>query len=113
MKLSEMSTDKAMEVMANMLPAISRVMANKKVAVLFAPDNGKETDGIKFFFDMAMTLLKECKDDAAEIIGILCEKTAEQVKKQNFLVTAKDIMGCYDKELADFFTSFKRSRPGS
>lgn len=113
MKLSEMSTDKAMAVMANMLPAVSRMMSNEKVAALFAPDKDKEENGIKFFFDMAMTLLKECKDDAVEIIGVLCDKTAEQVKKQNILVTAKDIMGCYDKELADFFTSFKRSRPVS
>lgn len=113
MKLSEMSTDKALEVMANMLPAVSRVMSNEKVAALFAPDKDKEQNGIKFFFDLAVVLLKECKDDAAEIIGALCGKTAEQVKKQNILVTAKDIMGCYDKELADFFSSFKPTRQES
>ena len=110
MKLSEMSTEKALEVMANMLPAVSRVMSNEKVAALFAPDKGKDQNGIKFFFDLAVTLLKECKDDAAEIIGVLCDKTTEQVKKQNILVTAKDITSCYDKELADFFTSLRPTR---
>ena len=111
MKLSEMSTDKAMEVMANMIPAISRVIDNPKVSGLFErkPDD-TSTAGIKFFVNVATVLLKECKADAAEIIGLLCDKTTEEVCSQNLLVTMKDVMSCYDKELIDFFTSLKRSR---
>lgn len=115
MKLSQMSTEKAMETMANLLPAISHVMENPKVVALMtdAANQDTEASGMKFFFSVATTLLHECKEDALEIVAILCDKSAEKVRQQTILATAKDIMSCYDKELIDFFHSCRRVRPES
>lgn len=115
MKLSQMSTDKAMETMANMIPAISRVMENSKVTALISAA-GKENDeqsSIKFFFSVVNVLLRECKADALEMVAILCDKSPEAVSEQTIITTAKDIMSCYDKELMDFFSSCRHTRPES
>lgn len=115
MKLSQMSTEKAMETMANLLPAISHVMENPKIVSLMADAEKEttETGVMKFFFSLVNALLRECKEDALEIVAILCDKPAEKVRQQTVIATAKDIMSCYDKELIDFFRSCRRARPES
>lgn len=107
MKISEMTTSQAMEVMASMIPAVYRVFENKKVQEAMTVQEDPQGGGIKFFMTLAAVLFRECKRDAAEIVGILCGKTVEQVMQQNIVVTMKDVASCYDKELMDFFSSFK------
>lgn len=114
MKLSQMPTEKAMEAMANLIPAISRVAENPKViALLSAADKETaEQAGLKFFFSLANVLLRECRADALEMVAVLCDKTPEDVAKQSIIATVKDIASCYDKELIDFFRSFRHIQQG-
>lgn len=101
MKLSEMSTEKATECMAAIVPAMRSIMENEGVVKLIAehrtPADKKEMTDL--FFD----LMKNKKQEVACILSQLTGKTSADVLHQPFSETVKDITDCIDADLMSFF----------
>lgn len=115
MKLSEMTTDEVTETLLCITPYAANIMGDKELmdklgesvkgattAQLFALGANKITQ-------IAPMLLKDHKTDVYSILGALNGKTAEEVGKQSFIETMKQIReAVQDKELRDFFKSWKQ-----
>ena len=115
MKLSELSTDRAMDVLCEITPYITNILSDEKLlselktaiefekaetrAEQFALIGGKITKIVPI-------IMEEKKYDLFGIIGVLNEKTPEEIAKQNIIKTMKQIREITkDKELLDFFKS--------
>ena len=115
MKLSELSTDKAVDTLCELTPYITNILSDEsllnelRTAVDFKDANtlaermaliaSKITNIIPI-------LLKNRKSDVFGILGALNEKSVEEIAKQNFIKTMKQIKDiAKDKELLDFFKS--------
>lgn len=115
MKLSELSTDRATDVLCELTPYITNILSDEallselRTAIDFKESNtlaekmaltaGKITNIIPI-------LLKNRKSDVFGILGALNEKSVEEIAKQNFIKTMKQIKDiAKDKELLDFFKS--------
>lgn len=118
MRLSQVSTDKAMDVLCELTPHITEILSDEelmeelKTAVDFDVE-GCETLAGRFAMigdkisKIIPILLKKKKYNLFSILGVLNEKTAEEISKQNFLITMKQIKEMSkDKELVNFFKSW-------
>lgn len=115
MKISEMSTEKAMDVLCELTPYVTSIVTDEELIAELksAIDFGKANTMAE---KMALTagkitkiipiLLRNKKNDVFGIVGVLNNKTIEEVAKQNIIVTMKQIRDiAKDKELLDFFKS--------
>jgi hypothetical protein len=110
-----LSTDRATDVLCELTPYITNILSDEallselRTAVDFKEANtlaekmaltaGKITNIIPI-------LLKNRKSDVFGILGALNEKSVEEIAKQNFIKTMKQIKDiAKDKELLDFFKS--------
>ena len=115
MKLSELNTDRATDVLCEIAPYAMNIMSDEELMVELktAVDFKQATT---FAEQIALVggkiskivpiLLKKRKSDVFGILGALNEKTPEEIAKQNILKTMlqiKDISK--DKELLGFFKS--------
>ena len=115
MKISEISTDNAMDVLCELTPYVTNIVTDEnlvaelKKAIDFKDANtmaekialtaGKITKIIPI-------ILKNRKHDVFGIVGVLNDKTIDEIAKQNIIVTMKQIRDiAKDKELLDFFKS--------
>lgn len=115
MKISELSTEKATEVLCGLTPHVANIVTDEalitelKNAIDFTKANtmaekmaltaGKITKIIPI-------LLRNKKNDVFGIVAVLNGKTIEAVAKQNIITTMKQIRDiAKDKELLDFFKS--------
>ena len=115
MKLSEFSTDKAMDVLCEITPYIENIITDTElIAELKKAINldNAETMAAKMALAVAKItkiipiLLKNRKEDFYGILSALNEKSVEEIAKQNIIVTAMQIRDiAKDKELLDFFKS--------
>lgn len=115
MKISEISTEKAMDVLCQLTPYVTSIVTDEELIAELksAIDFGKANTMAE---KMALTagkitkiipiLLRNKKNDVFGIVGVLNNKTIEEVAKQNIIVTMKQIRDiAKDKELLDFFKS--------
>ena len=115
MKLSELSTEKATDVLCEISPYAMNIMTDEelvdelKSAVDF---NGANTMAQKIALTVGKIskilpiLLKKRKADLFGILGALNEKSIEEIAKQNIIKTMSQIKDISkDKELLDFFKS--------
>ena len=112
MKISEMNTNQAADVLVRIADPASNIMHDKKVFdMLEKLATGNDSSPVKFFADnltMVVTvLLKDHRNDVFEIVAALSEKTVEEVGNQNIKTTVFDIKESFDKDLLDFFGSLK------
>ena len=115
MKISEISTDNALDVLCELTPYVTNIVTDEdlvgelKKAIDFKEANTKAEK-------MALTagkitkiipiILKNRKNDMFGIVGVLNGKTIDEVAEQNIIVTMKQIRDiAKDKELLDFFKS--------
>lgn len=115
MKISELSTDKAMSVLCEITPHIENIITDTElIAELKKAINldNAETLAAKMAVATAKItkiipiLLKNRKEDFYSILSALNEKSVEEIAKQNIIVTAMQIRDITkDKELLDFFRS--------
>lgn len=115
MKISELSTDKAMSVLCEITPHIENIISDVElIAELKKAINldNAETLAAKTALAAAKItkiipiLLKNRKEDFYGILSALNEKSVEEIAKQNIIVTAMQIKDiAKDKELLDFFKS--------
>jgi hypothetical protein len=115
MKLSELSTEKATDVLCEIAPYAMNIMTDEelvgelKAAVDF---KGANTMAQKIALTVGKIskilpiLLKKRKADLFGILGALNEKSIEEIAKQNIIKTMSQIKDISkDKELLDFFKS--------
>ena len=115
MKLSEFTTDKAMDVLCEIAPHAMNILTDEELTaeLKMAVDFGKAET---FAGKMALTIgklskilpivLKKRKFDIFGILGALYEKSVDEIAEQNIIYTMKQIREISkDKELLDFFKS--------
>ena len=110
MKLSDMSTLQAASCMADMIDAVGRIVkdANVKAAFERAIMAKKAYEQkMLLFTELTPLLLREHLEDAAQIVSVLMDKTADEVLAQSPAQTYADIRASLDGELLDFFASSK------
>lgn len=116
MKLSQLSTERAADVLCELTPYIANIVEDsalmeslrdaidtekvKTKAELIAIGAGKATR-------LVPIILKNRRSDVYGILAVLNEKSVEEIAKQNLLVTMRQIKNVSrDKELVDFFKSW-------
>lgn len=122
MKLSELETEKAYDMLCELTPHVESIVTDNELIeelrqeVDFSGCNTvieKYTAIVGKFSKILPTLMKKKKDDIFSIVAIVNDVTIETVKKQNVLVTMTQIKELIqDKELIDFFKSFKNAEGG-
>ncbi len=115
MKLSELSTERATDVLCEIAPYFMNIATDEElVGELKAAIDFEEADTMAE--KIALTagkiskilpiLLKKRKSDLFGVLGALNEKTVEEIAKQNIIKTMSQIRDISkDKELLDFFKS--------
>ena len=99
MKLSELSTEKATDVLCEIAPYAMNIMTDEELVDELKAAVGKISKILPI-------LLKKRKADLFGILGALNEKSVEEIAKQNIIKTMSQIKDISkDKELLDFFKS--------
>lgn len=117
MKLSELSTERAADVLCEVTPYIANITGDKalldELAIKF-DSKGKSVAELYTFSShkyaqLVPILLKDHRADVFGVLAALNETTAEQIGKQKVMETIKQVGELFrDKELLDFFKSFGR-----
>lgn len=124
MKLSEISTDRAAEVLCELTPLVDSIITDEELmqalsAAIGANDKAEMSVGQKLLLvsskmsKIVPILLKKRKSETFGILGILNGKTPEQIAAQNILVTMMQVRDlANDRELTDFFISCRKADRG-
>lgn len=110
MKISQMTTDQAADVMVRIAEPVANIMHDESVLEMLQKMMSADTNNpVKFIADnlgaITAALLKARREDVYEIVAALSGKTAEEVAGQKITQTIKDIKDSWDGELVDFFGS--------
>ena len=115
MKLSQMTTDRATDVLCEITPYVANIVGDEKLlAELRNAVDPKEVatkaelmaKGIEKVTKLVPIVLKKRKSDVFGILAALNEKTPEEISKQNIIATMAQVREVIkDKELMDFFRS--------
>lgn len=115
MKLSEMTTDRAMDVLCEITPCIANITADEELLAelrnAIDPKAVKTkaelmVKGVEKITKLAPIVLKKRKADVFGILAALNEKTVEEIGKQNIIATMAQVREVVkDKDLMDFFKS--------
>ena len=115
MKLSEMTTDRAMDVLCEITPCIANITADEELLEelrsAIDPKAVKTkaelmVKGVEKITKLVPIVLKKRKADVFGILAALNEKTAEEIGKQNIIATMAQVREVVkDKDLMDFFKS--------
>ena len=118
MKLSEMNTRQMADALCKLAEPIGNMVADKHFTDAFASALKRDQEGTigEQIAHAAKAVLPQILgthfDDLIAIAAALTGKTAEQVAAQRGTETIQDLMGCFDKELVDFFKSSARGASG-
>lgn len=124
MKLSEITTDRAAEVLCELTPLVDSIITDEELmqalsAAIGADDKAEMSIGQKLLLvsskmsKIVPILLKKRKSETFGILGILNGKTPEQIAAQNILVTMMQVRDlANDRELTDFFKSCRNAEGG-
>lgn len=115
MKLSELSTERATDVLCEIAPYAMAIMTDEelmaelKEAIDFKDANTmaeKIALTVSKLSKILPIFLKKRREELFGILGALNEKSVEGIAKQNIIITMKQVRDiCKDKELLDFFKS--------
>ena len=112
MKISEMSTDQASDVLVRIADPASNIMHDQdSIAVIEKLAKADGDSALSFIADnlvpVCTVLLKTHRKDLYEIIAALSGKSKKEIAEQKWYDTIKDIKACWDGDLASFFGSLK------
>ena len=116
MKISELSTDRAADVLCEITPYIANMAGDKVLMDTLKEkiDSGGYSIaelyvfGAKKLSAIVPILLKNHRNDVFSILAVLNEVSVEDVAAQNIMVTMGQIKEiAQDKELLDFFKSWR------
>lgn len=116
MKLSQLSTERATDVLCELTPYIANIVEDSEL--MESLRDAIDTDKVKTKAELIAIgaskatrlipiILKNRRSDVYGILAVLNEKSVEEIAKQNLLVTMRQIKNVSkDKELVDFFKSW-------
>ena len=109
MKISQMTTDQAAEALIRIAEPASNIMHDEETIAMLDKLAHGDNNALSFIADnivpVSTVLLKTHREDVYEVLAALTEKSREEIAKQKFTQTVKDIKECWDGDLADFFAS--------
>ena len=112
MKLSQISTEKAADILCEITPYVANIATNEDLLAELRNAIDKEKASTRAELLLAGAeklipiLLRNCRDDIFGILGALNGKTAEEIGAQSFPATMNQVREIIqDKELLDFFRS--------
>lgn len=117
MKLSELSTDRAADVLCELTPYVHNIVTDKDIGENIgkaADTNGLTKYGVVMLFMDRLcasvpALLKNRRPDVYGILSVLGERTVEEIAAQPLLDTLAQIHDAlYDEAMVSFFKSFAR-----
>ena len=125
MKLSEISTERAADVLCELTPLVDGIITDEDLMQsLSAVVNKEQTETMSVGQKMLLVssklgkivpiLMKKRRAEMFGILAVLNEKTPEQISAQNMLVTmlqVRDLVN--DRELIDFFRSCRNTGEGA
>lgn len=115
MKLSELTTERAADVLCELTPYIANITGDK--ALLDELSNKFDSKGksaaelytfaARKYAMLVPILLKEHREDVFGLLAVLNETEPEKIAKQSVMETIRQVRDLFqDKELLDFFKSF-------
>ena len=110
MKLSEMSTDTAREVLCNLAVPLSALADNPAVDEFYAKYRAEEitpATAIKLICRLMPVLLRDNAAETYAVLSALTEKPVKAIQKQPIADTIRDAKSVFDREFFDFFRSLK------
>lgn len=115
MKISELSTDKALDVICEITPFVDEIATDEELISTLKekvklPEGATRADMLKIGADkinkIVPIILKKRRSAVYGILAALNESSIEKISKQSMISTAKQIKEAVgDKELIDFFRS--------
>lgn len=120
MRLSELSTDKCMDVLCEITPYVANIATDKEISetISKAVDTKGMTKvglfiaGTERITMLIPALLKNHRNDVYSILSVINETSVEDIGRQNIMKTMLQIREvCKDKELAAFFRSWAQREP--
>lgn len=115
MKLSQLTTERAADVLCELTPYIANITGDKALLDELAnkfDSKGKSaaelyTFAANKYAALVPILLKEHRNDVFSVLATLNERSADEIAKQNVMETMKQVRDLFqDKDLLDFFKSF-------
>ena len=115
MKLSQLTTERAADVLCELTPYIANITGDKSLLDELAnkfDGKGKSVAELYTFAahkyaTLAPILLKAHRSDVFGVLAVLNECSADEIAKQKVMETMKQVRDLFqDKELLDFFKSF-------
>lgn len=115
MKLSELTTERAADVLCELTPYIANITGDKALLDELAKkfdSKGKSamelyTFAAHKYATLVPILLKGHREDVFGVLAVLNETEPEKIAKQNIFSTLKQVRDVFkDKELLAFFKSF-------
>lgn len=116
MKISELSTDRAMDVFCELVPFMENIFSDeqliaelkKKMDITEETTNAEKMSMVMGKINViAPILLKKRRNDVLGMLAAINGKTVDEVKKQNFIATLVQVREVIaDKDFIDFFKSF-------
>lgn len=115
MKLSELTTERAADVLCELTPYIANITGDKTLLDELSNKfdrKGKSAAELYTFAahkyaTLVPILLKEHREDVFGVLSVLNETEPDKIAKQNIMETMKQVREVFkDKELLDFFKSF-------
>jgi phosphoenolpyruvate synthase/pyruvate phosphate dikinase len=125
MKLSEISTERAADVLCELTPLVDGIITDEDLMQsLSAVVNREQTETMSVGQKMLLVssklgkivpiLMKKRRAEMFGILAVLNEKTPEQISAQNMLVTMMQVRDLVnDRELIDFFRSCRNTGEGA
>ncbi len=125
MKLSEISTERAADVLCELTPLVDSIITDEDLMQsLSAVVDREQTETMSVGQKMLLVssklgkivpiLMKKRRAEMFGILAVLNEKTPEQISAQNMLVTMMQVRDLVnDRELIDFFRSCRNTGEGA
>ena len=114
MKFSQLTTDKALDVLCEITPYIANIATDDELMAVIGKAVKREGMtragvlllGAEKLTKMVPVLLKTHRDDVYGVVAAVNGKTVVEIREQNFMKTTAQIVEVIkDKELLDFFKS--------
>lgn len=115
MKLSQLTTEQAADVLCELTPYIANITGDKALLDELAnkfDSKGKSAAELYTFAahkyaTLVPILLKDHREDVFGVLSVLNETELDKIAKQNIMETMKQVRDLFrDKDLLDFFKSF-------
>ena len=115
MKLSQLTTERAADVLCELTPYIANITGDKSLLDELAKKFDSKGKSVAEFYTFAAhkyatlvpILLKEHREDVFGVLSVLNETDLDKIAKQNIMKTMKQVRDLFqDKDLFDFFKSF-------